>query len=353
MLSTSDDLQGARKNSLGLPWTEKYRPGTLDDVVAHQSVISTMRRLIDSGNMPHLLLYGPPGTGKTTTIKACAVHLFGRDKMRANMLELNASDDRGIDVVRNLIKEFCSTTSVFSMGSACSFKLVVLDEADHMSHDAQAALRRVIEKYTRNARFCILCNHVNKIIPALQSRCTRFRFAPVKKSDMLPRLRFVSSSEGVSFTEEGLLAAYQLSQGDLRRCLNTMQASAMSCGEITEESIYRVTGNAAPQQVAQIIAAMLSGSLSSTWESVKSLVVSSGASMSDLVREIYPIAMSMDLPQDCKSYLLIKLADLEYFSAIGSRETIILSGLLGAFQIVKEAVTQQKPVVSMALKDSS
>eukprot|EP00796_Vickermania_ingenoplastis_P005350 gene5351-3848_t len=338
-------------SSSSLPWTEKYRPSKLDDVVAQENVIKTMRRLMDSGNMPHLLLYGPPGTGKTTTVKACAAHLFGNDRMRAHILELNASDDRGIDVVRNLIKEFCSTGSIFSSGpSTAPFKLVVLDEADHMSHDAQAALRRVIEKYTRNARFCLLCNHVNKVIPALQSRCTRFRFSPVKKSEMLPRLRMVATQENVRYTEEGLLAAYHLSQGDLRRCLNTMQASALSCGEITESSVYKVTGNATPEEVATIVAAMLSDNLSASWTKTEALVTSSGVSVADLVREVYPIMMSMDLPQDCKCFLLRKLSDLEYYASLGSRETLGLSGLLGAFQVVKEAVTQRRPISELDSK---
>lgn len=341
---------GSSKSNVGfgrdLPWVEKYRPSSLDEVVAQENVICTLKRLMEIGSMPHLLFYGPPGTGKTTTVKACATHLFGRERVRANTLELNASDDRGIDVVRNLIKEFCSTGSVFftTTKGMTSFKLVILDEADHMSHDAQAALRRVIEKYTRNARFCILCNHVNKIIPALQSRCTRFRFSAVKKTEMLPKLRFVVTQEGLPFTEEGLAAAYQLSQGDLRRCLNTLQASALSCKEVTMDSIYRVTGNATPQEISQMIGAMLSGDLSSSWAKLEGLVLASGVSMADLVRDIYPIMMSMDLPQDCKRFLLVKLSDLEYYAAIGCKETIGLSGLLAAFQLVKEAVTQLKPI---------
>lgn len=329
-----------------LPWVEKYRPSSLDEVVAQENVITTLKRLMESESMPHLLFYGPPGTGKTTTVKACAAHLFGKERMRANTLELNASDDRGIDVVRHLIKEFCSTSSVYSVSpkGCSSFKLVVLDEADHMSHDAQAALRRIIEKYTRNARFCILCNHVNKIIPALQSRCTRFRFSPVRKVEMLPRLRYVVFQESLPFSEEGLIAAYQLSQGDLRRCLNILQASSLSYKEITMESIYRVTGNATPQEISEMISAMLSGDLPSSWEKLEALVLASGVCVADLVREIYPIMMLMDLPQDCKRFLLVKLSDFEYCSSIGCRETIGLSGLLAAFQLVKEAVTQLKPI---------
>ncbi|CCW69498.1 unnamed protein product [Phytomonas sp. Hart1] len=338
-----------------LPWTEKYRPSSLDDVVAHEEIIGTMRHLMDSDSMPHLLLYGPPGTGKTTTIKACARYLYGKARMIANVLEMNASDDRGIDVVRHQIREFCSTSSIFSMpGPVASstlsakplhtFKLVVLDEADHMSHDAQAALRRIIEKYTRNARFCILCNHINRIIPALQSRCTRFRFAPVSKAAMLPRLRQVVEGEGVAYTTEGLAAAFQLSQGDLRRCLNTLQSAALAAGEITAEAVYRATGNPSPVEVVGIVSDALSGDFASCWPRLEAAVVDKGVSVMDLLREIHPIVMSMDLPQDCKCFLLIKFSDLEYYAAGGAREGVGLSGILGAFQLVKEAVTQRKPI---------
>ncbi|KPI86096.1 putative replication factor C subunit 3 [Leptomonas seymouri] len=345
-----------------LPWVEKYRPSTLDSVVAHEDILSTLRHLMNSGNMPHLLFYGPPGTGKTTTIKACAYYLYGKDRVRANVLEMNASDDRGIDVVRQQIREFSSTSSIFSMmststsggnggsagGPMTNFKLVILDEADQMSHDAQAALRRVIEKYTRNVRFCIVCNHINKVIPALQSRCTRFRFAPVKKSAMMPRLKYVTEQEHVHYTTEGLAAAFRLSHGDLRRCLNTMQSSALSANEITEESVYRVTGNPTPGEVTAIVSDMLSGDFATSWAKVEAAVTQKGISIADLARDIHPIMMAMDLPQDCKCFLLMKLSDIEYYAAGGARESAGLGGLLGAFQLVKEAVTQRRPIKEVA-----
>lgn len=358
--------EGKGGSNSHLPWVEKYRPSTLDSVVAHEDILSTLRHLMNSGNMPHLLLYGPPGTGKTTTIKACAYYLYGKDRVRANVLEMNASDDRGIDVVRQQIREFSSTSSIFSMmgpaasataagssgastaGPIANFKLVILDEADQMSHDAQAALRRVIEKYTKNVRFCILCNHINKVIPALQSRCTRFRFAPVKKSAMMPRLKYVAEEEGVRFTTEGLAAAFRLSHGDLRRCLNTMQSSALSAGEITEESVYRVTGNPTPSEVSAIVADMLSNDFATSWTKVEEAVTQKGISISDLARDIHPIVMLMDLPQDCKCFLVMKLSDLEYYAAGGARESAGLAGLLGAFQLVKEAAMQRKPIKEIA-----
>ncbi|CAD2216705.1 replication factor C subunit 3/5 [Angomonas deanei] len=213
-----------------------------------------------------------------------------------------------------------------------------------MSHDAQAALRRVIEKYTKNVRFCILCNHINKIIPALQSRCTRFRFAPVRKADMLPRLQQIAEAEGIKYTTEGLGAAFRLSQGDLRRCLNTLQSSVLSYNEISEKSVYDVTGNPSPKEVSTMVSDMLSNDFVTSWEKVYSSVLDKGVSVMDLVREMHPIVMSMELPADCKCFLLIKLSDLEYYSACGAKEISGLSGLVSAFQLVKEAVTQRKAI---------
>lgn len=352
-----------------LPWVEKYRPSTLDDVVAHEEILNTLRRLMDSNNMPHLLFYGPPGTGKTTTVKACASYLYGRERLRANVLELNASDDRGIDVVRNQIKEFASTGSIFSSikqpsasapagsnpsGSSSAaaahhhFKLIVLDEADQMSHDAQAALRRVIEKYTKNVRFCILCNHVNKIIPALQSRCTRFRFGPVKKAQMLPRLTHIATAEKIPCDEAGLAAAFKLSNGDLRRCLNMLQAASLSHGVISEDTVYEATGNPTPKDIRALLEVALQKDFVSAWEEMNNTVSTKGASVVDIVREMYPLVIKMGLPQECQCFLLTKFADLEYFMASGTQESVALAGLLGALQLVKESVTTKVPILRLA-----
>lgn len=152
---------------------------------------SAVNRLIDAGKLPHLLFYGPPGTGKTSTILACAKRLYGEKKWRSMTLVLNASDDRGIGVVREQVKGFAETKKLFSTG----VKLIILDEADAMTADAQFALRRVIERYTKNTRFCLICNYVSRIIPALQSRCTRFRFPPLKRIEMETRLREIVALE--------------------------------------------------------------------------------------------------------------------------------------------------------------
>ena len=153
------------QNQTNLPWVEKYRPSVLQELISHEDIIRTIRKFISEEKLPHLLFYGPPGTGKTSTILACAKELYSPKEFNSMVLELNASDDRGINVVRNQILSFASTRTIFNSG----YKLVILDEADAMTNDAQNALRRIIEKYTDNVRFCLICNYLSKIIPALQS----------------------------------------------------------------------------------------------------------------------------------------------------------------------------------------
>ncbi|GFH20695.1 DNA replication factor C complex subunit 5 [Haematococcus lacustris] len=200
------------------PWVEKYRPKSLDDVAAHKGIIDTIKRLTSENRLPHLLFYGPPGTGKTSTILAVARQIYG-SSLQNMTLELNASDDRGIAVVRQEIQDFASTKTIF----ASKFKLIILDECDAMTKDAQNALRRVIEKYTRNARFCLICNYVSKIVPAVQSRCTKFRFAPLDPAFVHERLRYVVQAEGVKMGPGGLDALVALGGGDMRRSLNILQ----------------------------------------------------------------------------------------------------------------------------------
>ena len=235
-----------------LPWVEKYRPKDMADLVSHEEIISTVTKLIDAGQLPHLLLYGPPGTGKTSTILACAHRMYGKNFL-SMVLELNASDDRGIDVVREQIKEFASTRQMFTSMP----KLVLLDEADNMTNAAQFALRRVIEKYTRNARFCLICNYASKIIPALQSRCTRFRFAPLAPEQALDRVRIVAEAEAVNATPDGLDACITLGEGDMRKCLNILQSTHMAFDAVTPDSVYRCTGSPKPDDVQIILTCLL------------------------------------------------------------------------------------------------
>jgi replication factor C subunit 3/5 len=200
-------------------------------VSGHQDILATINKFVESNRLPHLLLYGPPGTGKTSTILALARRIYGTANMRQMVLELNASDDRGIDVVREQIKTFASTKQIFSMGSSAAkgnsiagFKLIILDEADAMTNTAQMALRRIMEKYTANTRFCIIANYAHKLSPALLSRCTRFRFSPLKEGDIRVLVEKVVEEENVKIQGEAVDALVKLSKGDMRRALNVLQA---------------------------------------------------------------------------------------------------------------------------------
>ncbi|XP_058014495.1 replication factor C subunit 5 isoform X2 [Ahaetulla prasina] len=256
--------------SANLPWVEKYRPQTLGDLISHEDILNTIQKFISEDRLPHLLLYGPPGTGKTSTILACAKQLYKEREFGSMVLELNASDDRGIDIVRGPILNFSSTRTIFKRG----FKLVILDEADAMTQDAQNALRRVIEKFTENTRFCLICNYLSKIIPALQSRCTRFRFGPLTPQLMVPRLKHVIEKENVDVSDDGMKALVTLSNGDMRRSLNILQSTNMAFGKVTEETVYTCTGQPLKSDIANILDWMLNLDFTSAYRSILQMGIS-------------------------------------------------------------------------------
>jgi len=326
-----------RKGHSGI-WIEKYRPQSLDDVLSHQHIISTINRLIDAKKLPHLLFYGPAGTGKTSTILACARRLYGESKYKNMILELNASDDRGISVVREEIITFASTRTMFSSG----VKLIILDEADSMTKDAQAALRRVMEKYTRNVRFCLICNYVSRIIPALQSRCTRFRFAPLPDESILPRLEEIIKAEKVDYDEKGLQAIVNLCGGDMRKCLNVLQAAHMAEDVVTEAAVYRCTGNPTPQEIDDMLETLLNDEYRTAFTKIHTMMVEKGFALSDIVSEISFLTVRIKF----ETYVAIKvhtnLAEIEYNLSKGCCEKIQLAALVGLFQLVAKATVNHQ-----------
>lgn len=329
------DLPSHERNGAeNLPWVEKYRPSSLDELVSQSDIVDTLQRFIDDGKLPHMLFYGPPGTGKTTTILAIARKLYGNKNMGSMVLELNASDDRGIDVIRDQIKTFASTRTVFSSG----LKLVILDEADAMTTPAQAALRRVIEKYTKNVRFCIICNYVSKIIPAVQSRCTRFRFAPLKLSDINSRLDMIVGREGVNISEEGKDALIKLSGGDMRRVLNVLQACHAAYPRIDEGEVYACTGQPSPDDIKRIVDWMLNDEFPVALSNINALKVDKGLALQDIITEISPFVNNIDFPAATRIYLLEQLAEIEYHMSVGATEKVQTSGLIGSFKLGIELV---------------
>ncbi|PAV20091.1 P-loop containing nucleoside triphosphate hydrolase [Pyrrhoderma noxium] len=305
-----------------LPWVEKYRPVTLDDVVSHKDITTTIEKFIEKNRLPHLLFYGPPGTGKTSTILAVARRIYGSD-YKKQILELNASDDRGIDVVREQVKQFAETRTLFNKG----FKLIILDEADMMTQAAQAALRRVIEQYTKNVRFCIICNYVNKITPAIQSRCTRFRFSPLPMKEVDRRLEGIIETEKVNLTPDGKEALLKLSRGDMRRALNIMQACHAAYDTIGEAEIYNCTGSPQPKDIETVVNSMLGDEFTTSYEMISALKIDRGLALQDLITGTYEYIETIDFAPQARVYLLDQLAMTEHRLSTGGNEKIQFTAL--------------------------
>lgn len=338
-----------------LPWVEKYRPASLADVSGHQDILATINKFVDSNRLPHLLLYGPPGTGKTSTVLALARKIYGNKNMRQMVLELNASDDRGIDVVREQIKTFSSTKQIFAGSfdksqseSIASYKLIILDEADAMTSTAQMALRRIMEKYTANTRFCIIANYTHKLSPALLSRCTRFRFSPLKEADIRQLVDKVIDEEGVNIAPDAVDSLVTLSKGDMRRALNVLQACHASStplnvpGEkvkeskdivrelITQETIFDCIAAPHPADIATITQTLLTTSnIGSCLSTINTLKRTKGLALADILTALGEQLAEVDVPTQTRVAWLEGLADIEYRLSGGGSETLQTGGLVG------------------------
>ncbi|CAO2834499.1 unnamed protein product [Amaranthus hypochondriacus] len=326
-------VSGDGKSTL---WVEKYRPQSLADVAAHRDIVDTIDRLTNENKLPHLLLYGPPGTGKTSTILAVARKLYG-NQFHNMILELNASDERGIDVVRQQIQDFASTQS-FSFGTKAHVKLVLLDEADAMTKDAQFALRRVIEKYTKSTRFALICNNVNKVISALQSRCTRFRFAPLDSIHVTERLKYVIEAEGLDVTESGLAALVRLSTGDMRKALNILQSTHMASQQITEEAVYLCTGNPLPKDIELISHWLLNETFITSFNRISEMKTRKGLALVDIIREVTMFVFRIRMPADVRVQLINDMADIEYRLTFGCSDKLQLGSLIASFTKARSAL---------------
>ena len=323
-----------------LPFVEKYRPERLEDLTGQSDIVQTIIRLIAVGRLPHLLFYGPPGTGKTSTILAIARRLYGSG-YKDMVLELNASDDRGIDVVREQIKDFAGTRKLFSNG----VKLIILDEADAMTHDAQFALRRVIEKYTKNTRFCLIGNYVSKIIPALQSRCTKFRFSPLRKEQIEGKLRSIVDREGLSsrVSADGIEAILRLSNGDMRKVLNVLQATSSGFAEITTETVHACTGQPLPSDIQEIHYSLMNDDFEKAFETLQRASHTKGLSMVDIVTEISRVSFSLRLPPDVHVLIADRLSDIEYRLAFGTNDKIQGASLIAVFAAARDLMKKYAP----------
>ncbi|KAK1961711.1 replication factor C [Colletotrichum eremochloae] len=375
---SSDAKQGKRSAANlpveaedSLPWVEKYRPVSLADVSGHQDILATINKFVDSNRLPHLLLYGPPGTGKTSTILALARRIYGAENMRQMVLELNASDDRGIDVVREQIKTFASTKQIFTLGpsaksgggggggSMASYKLIILDEADAMTNTAQMALRRIMEKYTVNTRFCIIANYSHKLSPALLSRCTRFRFSPLKERDIRVLVDKVIEEEHVKIMPEATEALVKLSKGDMRRALNVLQACHASStplqpknspkvaeGDIVREmisteTIYNCIAAPQPDAIQEILDVLLSTTdVTSCLTTINTLKTARGLALADIITALAEQLTALEVKPEIMIKWLEGLADIEHRVASGGSETVQTGAVVGVIRSGAELMSK-------------
>lgn len=328
-MSVMEGTNAPKQN--GLPWVEKYRPASLADLSEQSYVTETVVKLVTKGLMPHLLFYGPPGTGKTTTILAVARHFYGLQAGQMT-LELNASDDRGIDVVRSEIQAFASSQRLFTVG----YKLVILDECDNMTKDAQFALRRIVEKYTRHTRFCLIANYASKIIPALQSRCMKFRFAPFSDRATREALSAILQAENVPITQSALSLAVESARGDMRRACNFLQSCALSSsGNITDEIVFAVSGLVRQSELDALLITLLNGSLRDAINGLASASTNRDTNFATLVTSLSTALLATHLPSTTRSYLLKALADTEMSLTFGCSEKLQARSIAAAFASIR------------------
>ncbi len=304
-------------------WTEKYRPKTLGEIIDQEEIVSRLQEFVKRAAMPHCLFAGPPGTGKTTAALCLAHDLFGV-RFQDVFMELNASDERGIDVVRTTVKEFARMASL----SSVPFKILVLDEADNMTSDAQSALRRTMEKYTDTCRFVLCCNYSGRIIEPIQSRCALFRFTPLPDEKIVENLHRIAKNEGLKFTETGLKSIVEVGEGDLRKSINTLQAASSMSKGITEESVYQVVGRAKPTDVHEMLNHALKGDFIKAREELRHLLVRYGLSGSEIVRQIHSEIFRLAIPEKKRIDLVEAVGEIDFRLVQGGDEEVQLSALL-------------------------
>ena len=311
------------------PWVEKYRPKNLDEIVGQDHIIQRLKRYIKEGSMPNLMFTGPAGVGKTTTALALGKALLG-EYWRQNFLELNASDARGIDTVRHNIKNFCRLKAVGS-----PFRIVFLDEVDNMTKDAQHALRREMEMYTKTASFILSCNYSSKIIDPIQSRCAIFRFTPVKGHQIIKRLEVIAEAEKIEVTINALESIVYFAEGDMRRAVNILQTSSSVGEEVTEENVQEVVSKAKPQDVRKIINKALDGNFLDARDLLREVMVVQGISGEDLVTQIYQEVAQMAreglLGEEVYVDLIENIGKYDFRIREGSNPRIQLEALLTKF----------------------
>lgn len=312
-------------------WVEKYRPRKLEYVVGQEEITERLKAYSKTKGMPHLLFAGPAGTGKTTCALALARELFG-ENWKDNFQELNASDERGIQVVRTKIKDYARIAPIGEAG----FKIIFLDEADALTPEAQAALRRTMERYTQTCRFILSCNYSSKIIEPIQSRCAVFRFRPLKAVDIKRYLLRIAEAEKKEITEDGMEALIYVAEGDARKATNSLQVAASMGEKIDSNMIYKTASLARPEEIKKLLTTALSGSFLEARNQLDELLITYGLSGEDVIQQIHRTIVELPIPDQKKVQLVDKVGEIEFRIVEGGNERIQLEALLSQFILAGE-----------------
>ncbi len=310
-------------------WTEKYRPKSLDEVKGQDEITSRLKSFVKNKNMPHLLFSGPAGVGKTASAIAIARELFG-ETWRDNILELNASDERGIDVIRNQVKDFARSKAIDDV----PFKIIYLDECDALTKEAQQALRRTMENYASNTRFILSCNYSSKIISPIQSRCAVFRYKPLSKEVLIEIIKKVAKEEKLKISTNALDFIYTASEGDCRKAENILQAVSAISKEVDEKVIEGVVSFAEPSEINGVVKLALNGDFEQAKKKLSSVMIHYGLSGLDALIQIQKQILNLDIDELKKIQLIRACGEHEFRLVEGSNEFIQLNSLLAEFAFI-------------------
>ncbi|MGA2130518.1 MAG: replication factor C small subunit [Candidatus Pacearchaeota archaeon] len=307
-------------------WTEKYRPSKFIDVVGQDDTVKKIESLTGSLNIPHLLFAGPAGTGKSTLALIIVKELFAKN-WRENYLELNASDERGINIIREKVKNFARTKSIGNV----PFKIIFLDEADALTPEAQQALRRTMENYSSTCRFVLSCNYSSKIIDPIQSRCAIFRFKLLEKKDIARVIQKIADGEKLTINPDALELIYEGSEGDCRRCINILQSTASISPSINFDLVSTVISNAKPKDIRIVMDYAISGDFQKAREKLLDSMLRDGISGQDVIKAIQKELWNLPVEPEVKVKLTEKTGEAEFRIVEGSDPFIQLQSLLASF----------------------
>jgi len=305
-------------------WIEKYRPESLVDVMGHEDIVGRLQSYVSRNDLSHFLFSGPAGTGKTTCATAIARELYGED-WQENFLELNASDQRGIDVVRDRIKNFART----SFGGH-EYRIIFLDEADALTSDAQGALRRTMEQFSNNVRFILSCNYSSQIIDPIQSRCAVFRFSPLSDDAVESEIRHIASEEDIELTDEGVDALVYAAGGDMRKAINGLQAASVSGDAVDEQAVYAITSTARPEEIHGMVQSALDGDFTAARATLDRLLTEEGIAGGDIIDQLHRSIWEFDVGDRAAVRILERVGETDYRITQGASERVQLEAMLAS-----------------------